>query len=154
MSSFQQIAPLYQVLGLTRTASIEELKDRHKQLMRKWHPDKFPAGNPMRIEAEERAKAINSAFQIIIRTHSSFSAWTPDQELAKITPKVATRNTTKKQRRRAMTVERTVIVKDNVSYTIKKMQKIDRSILQIISNSLIRLASIVKPVNAKATLRS
>ncbi|HWV37437.1 MAG TPA: J domain-containing protein [Vulgatibacter sp.] len=52
---------LYAVLGVSRTASADELKKAYRRLARKYHPDV----NPGDKAAEERFKEINSAFEIL-----------------------------------------------------------------------------------------
>ncbi|MGQ9480996.1 DnaJ C-terminal domain-containing protein [Chloroflexus sp.] len=51
----------YQVLGVSRTASDEEIKQAYRRLARKYHPDVNP-GDP---KAEARFKEINEAYQVL-----------------------------------------------------------------------------------------
>jgi len=51
----------YEVLGITRTASEEELKKAYRRLAVQHHPDR----NPGDKQAEERFKEINEAYQIL-----------------------------------------------------------------------------------------
>ena len=53
----------YEVLGLTRDASIGEIKKAYRRLARKHHPDV----NPDDAEAEHRFKEINEAYQVTLR---------------------------------------------------------------------------------------
>ncbi len=51
----------YEQLGVSRTASGEEIKRAYRQLAIRWHPDK----NPNHSLAEEKFKAINEAYRIL-----------------------------------------------------------------------------------------
>ncbi len=51
----------YQVLGVNRNASDEEIKQAYRRLARKYHPDVNP-GDP---KAEARFKEINEAYQVL-----------------------------------------------------------------------------------------
>ena len=52
---------LYQVLGVSRTASADEIKKAYRRLARQYHPDV----NPGNKEAEEKFKEVNAAFEIL-----------------------------------------------------------------------------------------
>ncbi|HXW98145.1 MAG TPA: molecular chaperone DnaJ [Methanomicrobiales archaeon] len=51
----------YEVLGVPRNASEEDLKKAFRQMARKYHPDL----NPGNKEAEEQFKEVNEAFQVL-----------------------------------------------------------------------------------------
>ncbi|HEV8306757.1 MAG TPA: DnaJ C-terminal domain-containing protein [Methylomirabilota bacterium] len=53
----------YEVLGVPRTATAEEIKRVYRQLARKHHPDLQPAAE--RSQAAERFKEINEAYQVL-----------------------------------------------------------------------------------------
>jgi molecular chaperone DnaJ len=52
----------YEVLGVERTASAEEIKRAYRRLAMKWHPDR----NPGNAEAEEEFKACAEAYEVLI----------------------------------------------------------------------------------------
>ena len=54
----------YQVLGVSRSASDEEIKKAYRSLSRKYHPD-ANINNPHKDEAEEKFKEVNEAYQVL-----------------------------------------------------------------------------------------
>ncbi|HEW92951.1 MAG TPA: molecular chaperone DnaJ [Thermotogaceae bacterium] len=52
----------YEILGVPRDATQEEIKKAYKKLAKKWHPDLNPQN---RKEAEERFKEITEAYQVL-----------------------------------------------------------------------------------------
>ncbi len=56
----------YDVLGISRGASEEEIKKAYKALSRKYHPD-ANINNPHKEEAEEKFKEIQQAYQQIMK---------------------------------------------------------------------------------------
>lgn len=53
----------YKVLGVSKTASTEDIKKAYKKLARKWHPDKNPANQE---EATRKFKQVSEAYQILV----------------------------------------------------------------------------------------
>jgi len=51
----------YEILGVKRNASDEEIKRAYRKLAMKYHPDK----NPNKKDAEERFKEINEAYAVL-----------------------------------------------------------------------------------------
>ena len=57
------IADPFGVLGLSRTATPDELKSAYRRLVKAWHPDRHAsASDTQRIEADRRFKLINAAY--------------------------------------------------------------------------------------------
>src|SRR5699024_8896118 len=55
----------YQVLGVYRDASTEEIKKAYRTLSRKYHPD-ANINNPNKAEAEEKFKQVQQAYKQIM----------------------------------------------------------------------------------------
>ncbi len=56
----------YQVLGVSRSASDEEIKKAYRNLSRKYHPD-ANVNNPNKAQAEERFKQVQQAYDQIMK---------------------------------------------------------------------------------------
>ena len=54
----------YQVLGVSRSASDDEIKKAYRSLSRKYHPD-ANINNPNKDQAEEKFKQISDAYQVL-----------------------------------------------------------------------------------------
>lgn len=60
----------YDVLGVGQNATEEEIKKAYRELVKKYHPDKF-AGNPKAAEAaSEKLKQINMAYDILTKSRT------------------------------------------------------------------------------------
>lgn len=60
----------YQVLGVSRNATEEEIKKAYKALSRKYHPD-ANINNPNKEQAEEKFKEIQQAYQQIMKERTA-----------------------------------------------------------------------------------
>jgi tetratricopeptide (TPR) repeat protein len=59
----------YSVLGVTPSASDEELKKAYRELVRKYHPDNYH-NNPLSDLAQEKMKEINEAYDQVTKGRS------------------------------------------------------------------------------------
>ena len=59
----------YSVLGVSQSASDEEVKKAYRELARKYHPDNYQ-NNPLADLAEEKMKEINEAYDTITKQRS------------------------------------------------------------------------------------
>lgn len=55
----------YKVLGVSPSATDEEVKDAYRNLAKKYHPDQY-AGSPLAELADEKMKEINEAYDTIV----------------------------------------------------------------------------------------
>jgi len=56
----------YEVLGLSRGATDEEIKAAYRELVKKYHPDKY-INNPLADLAEEKLREINEAYDMLMK---------------------------------------------------------------------------------------
>ena len=63
----------YVVLGVSRTASDEEIKKKYRELARKYNPDNY-ANNPLADLAQEKMKQINEAYDAITKERAGGGA--------------------------------------------------------------------------------
>ena len=59
----------YEVLGVSASASNDEVKKAYRELARKYHPDNYQ-NNPLADLAEEKMKEINEAYESITKSRS------------------------------------------------------------------------------------
>ena len=56
----------YSVLGVSSSASDEEIKKAYRELVKKYHPDNY-ADNPLADLAEDKMKEVNEAYDAIVK---------------------------------------------------------------------------------------
>jgi molecular chaperone DnaJ len=64
----------YQVLGISRDASDEEIKKAYRALSRKYHPD-ANVNNPNKAQAEEKFKEVQQAYDQIMKAKQNGGAY-------------------------------------------------------------------------------
>lgn len=70
MSSITTLLKAKTLLGLSDRATLYEIKQKYRNLMQKWHPDK----NPNDIQTAQKMSAqINEAYQIILNYCNSYT---------------------------------------------------------------------------------
>ena len=57
----------YSVLGVSRDASDDEVKEAYRALARKYHPDNYGDDNPLKELANEKMGEVNEAYDTILR---------------------------------------------------------------------------------------
>ena len=66
----EQKRDYYEVLGVSRGASEDEIKKAYKKMARKYHPDNYH-DNPLADLAQEKMKEINAAYEQITKERAS-----------------------------------------------------------------------------------
>lgn len=56
----------YEILGVSRDATDEEIKKAYRELVKKYHPDNFPDDNMKKL-AEEKMKEVNEAYDLLTK---------------------------------------------------------------------------------------
>ena len=69
------------LLGLRETSTLKEIKNKYKNLMKKWHPDKHK-DNPEK--ATKMSMQINEAYEVILEYCNSYE-YSFDEEAIKKT---------------------------------------------------------------------
>lgn len=59
------MSDLYEIMGVSKNASEEEIKKAYKNLAKKWHPDKHIKDPKKQKEAEEKFKEVAAAYEVL-----------------------------------------------------------------------------------------
>src|SRR6266581_4444156 len=62
----EEIRESYRLLELEAGASLEAVKAGYRELIKIWHPDRFPNDPKFQKRATEKTKALNEAYQQIL----------------------------------------------------------------------------------------
>ncbi len=65
----------YEILGVSKTASENEINTAYRNLVKQYHPDKY-VGNPLAELAAEKIKEINAAYDAIMEERKNSSSHT------------------------------------------------------------------------------
>lgn len=68
----------YEVLGVNQNATKEEIRDAYRELVKKYHPDKFMNNPDMKVLAEEKIKEVNEAYKYLLDHFDNPSYSSPD----------------------------------------------------------------------------
>jgi hypothetical protein len=55
----------YRLLGVEHEATARAIKDAYRKMVKRWHPDLYPAGSLEHAEATQMTASINSAYKAI-----------------------------------------------------------------------------------------
>jgi len=69
--NFKDIDRARKILGLGKTASMEDIKSSYRKLSLKYHPDRYNS-SPEKKEYEEKIKEINSSYKILMNYCSKY----------------------------------------------------------------------------------
>ena len=70
----------FEILGLKLGASLDEVKDAYKDLVKVWHPDRFAHDPKLQQKAQEKLKEINEAYEKLKAYYAEYSNQPPPKE--------------------------------------------------------------------------
>lgn len=82
MKDRNEIESAFGVLGLDKTATLQDVKEAHRFLVQTFHEDKYPAGSSMREKAKEKMIALNNAYELLREFFEEFPGGFVDYDAA------------------------------------------------------------------------
>ncbi|MGD0022174.1 MAG: DnaJ domain-containing protein [Smithellaceae bacterium] len=68
------ISESLKILGLTKDASLKEIKQAYKDLVNVWHPDRFTNNARLQKKANEKLKEINAAYENLVSFYENINS--------------------------------------------------------------------------------
>jgi len=65
-SNQSALSDCYTILEVPETASVEQIRESYKNLVKVWHPDRFPNDAKLREKADHKLKQINAAYEKVM----------------------------------------------------------------------------------------
>ena len=71
MADFEQVSEARQLLGLSETATLRQVKSAYNRLANRYHPDKCKG--PDKVKCEEMMKKVNKAYELVMKYFADYS---------------------------------------------------------------------------------
>ncbi len=84
----KKIGEYRRLLGVTKTTSLKDLKTIYRDFMKDCHPDKFTDSEELKLEAEEKSKAIIEAYHFLVSVAPETAALRLPEYTATITTSI------------------------------------------------------------------
>ncbi|HET97543.1 MAG TPA: molecular chaperone DnaJ [Desulfurivibrio alkaliphilus] len=84
--TFQELEEALTIFGLERQATLAEIKNRHRELVKRYHPDASPAARPPDAREEREIRRINAAYRLLLAYISAYSFSFSEEEFYRQNP--------------------------------------------------------------------
>lgn len=81
-----EIARCFEILGIDDTASLGEIKQAYRDMVKVWHPDRFSKDPRLQKKAERAMKDVNIAYDTLMSHYSIDRSYTAEQEYTNTEP--------------------------------------------------------------------